>query len=148
MDTATELGFADGTYRFWLPMPQILELERKCGGKSVFAMFDQIGAGLGLSEDRPVYLGGGSAMVTDIREVIRLALIGGNSAMIDGEEKQIGPNAARQLVEDYVYPARPLVEAQHLAWAILHAAINGIEVKKKAEPVKGKSRSRSPRAKS
>ncbi|TNE38303.1 MAG: hypothetical protein EP345_17475 [Sphingomonadales bacterium] len=148
MDTATEIGFADGAYRFWLPMPQILELERKCGGKSIFVMFDQIGSGLGLSEERPVYLGGGSAMVTDIREIIRLALIGGNSAMIDGEEKQVGPNAARQLVEDYIYPARPLVEALHLAWAILHAAINGIEVKKKAEPVKGKSRSSSPRDKS
>lgn len=131
-DTAVEIGFADGTYRFWLPMPQVVELERKCGGKSIFTMFDQIGAGIGLVDDKPVYVGGGSAMATDVREIIRLGLIGGNSAMVAGEEKQVGPNTARELVESYVYPACPLIESAHVAWAILHAAISGVHLKKKA----------------
>lgn len=147
-DTAIDLSFADGKYRFWLPMPQALELERKCGGKSIFAMYDQIGAGLGLDGDKAVYIGGGSAMITDIREIIRLALIGGNACIVDGEEKPVGPMTAKQLVDDYVYPARPLTESAHIAWSILHAAITGIQLKKKAGQGGRKSRSPSAKAKS
>ena len=132
MDTAVELDFADGRYRFWLALPHVVELERKCGGKSVFAIYDQLGAGLGLNDDAPVYLGGGKAMITDIRETIRLGLIGGNSGMVDGSESEIGPQRARDLVDSYTYPNRPLIEGMHIAWAILHAAITGITLKKKA----------------
>lgn len=143
MDTAVELSFGDGKYRFWLPLPQALELERKCGapagdkpavGKSLFTIFDQIAAGLGLMPDESaVYMGGGAAMITDVREVIRLGLIGGNHGVVDGVEVEVGPIRARELVEAYVYPARPLIEGQNAAWAILRAAISGIQVKKKAE---------------
>lgn len=132
MDTAVELAFADGTYRFWLALPHVVELERKAGNKSVFAIYDQVGAGLGLNDDAPVYLGGGQAMVTDIRETIRLGLIGGNSGMVDGSEGEVGPQRARDLVDSYTYPNRPLIEGMHIAWAILHAAITGITLKKKA----------------
>lgn len=147
METAVTLDFADGSYRFWLPLPQALELERNCG-KSLFTIFDQVASGLGLIDDKPVYATGGAAMVKDIRETIRLGLIGGNSAMVDGEEKPVGPQTAKQLVDDYVYPARPLIEGQYLAWGILKAAIEGVQLKKKAEPVKAKPRSRSAKARS
>jgi hypothetical protein len=133
MDTRIDLPFADGTYSFWLALPHVVELERKCGGKSVFAMYDAMGAGLGMAGDDPVYIGGGSAMVTDIRETIRLGLIGGNSGMVDGEEIEVGPNRARELVDTYTFPHRPLTEGLHLAWSILHAAITGISLKKKAD---------------
>lgn len=129
MDTAVDLKFADGVYRFWLPWPQLLELERKCGysgadglrrPKSVFQIFNEMGV-----------LG---ANALDIKETIRLGLIGGNQGLVDGSEITVGPLTAQQLVEDYVYPARPLDEAMQLAAAILHAAIAGVDVKKKPEP--------------
>ncbi|WP_324699785.1 GTA-gp10 family protein [Novosphingobium sp. RL4] len=129
-DTRVELDFADGRYSFWLALPHVIELERKCGGKSVFAMYDAMGAGLGTAGDDPVYLGVGTAMVTEIRETIRLGLIGGNSGFIDGAEIEIGPNGARNLVDAYTFPARPLIEGLHIAWTILHAAIVGIDLKK------------------
>jgi len=129
-DTAVEVEFGDGRYTFWLALPHVVELERKCGGKSIFAMYDQIGAGLGMAGDQAVYLGGGAAMVTDIRETIRLGLIGGNCGRVDGVEIEVGPNKARDLVDTYTFPHRPLVEAQNVAWSILHAAITGIGLKK------------------
>lgn len=129
-DTAVELDFADGRYRFWLALPHVIELERKCGGRSVFAMYDAMGAGLGVADDAPVYMGGSTAMVTEIRETIRLGLIGGNCGEVDGAETEVGPNRARDLVESYVFPARPLLEGLHVAWSILHAAIIGIDLKK------------------
>ena len=139
MDTAAELDFGDGRYRFWLALPHIIELERKTGGKSVFAIYDQLGAGLGLDGETPIYLGGGAAMTTDIRETIRLGLIGGNSGMVDGEQIEVGPQRARELVDTYTFPARPIIEGQHVAWSILHAAITGISLKKKAEPNAGEA---------
>lgn len=128
MDTAIDLKFADGVYRFWLPWPQLLELERKCGysgtdgfrrPKSVFQIFNEMGV-----------LG---ANALDVKETIRLGLIGGNQGLVDGSEITVGPLTAQQLVEDYVYPARPLDEAMQLAATILHAAIAGVDVKKKPE---------------
>ena len=70
----------------------------------------------------------------DVRETIRLALIGGNSGMVEGEEVEVGPLLAKQLVDGYIYPARPFSEGVVLAWRILHAAIHGVQLKKKAEP--------------
>jgi len=145
--TSVDLDFADGNYTFALPIQQVLELERKCGGKSIFRMYDEIGAGLGINAGDPVYMGGGDAMLTDVRETIRLGLIGGNSASVNGEEITVGPRAALQLVEGYTYPARPLVESQRIAWAILNAAIEGIELKKKADPEKPKPARRSEKVK-
>lgn len=132
-DTRIELDFADGRYSFWLALPQAVELERKCGGKSIFAMYDEMGAGLGMAGDAPVYLGGGKALITDIRETIRLGLIGGNNGFVNGEEIEVGPNRARNLVDEYTYPARPMLEALNVAWSILHAAVVGIDLKKKDE---------------
>lgn len=131
VDTAVDLKFADGEYHFALLLPQIFELERNCGGpdsdgvrkgKSVFQIYDELSAGLGLSvDDVPVFMGGGRANAKDIREAIRLGLIGGGLTPID----------AKQLVDDYCFPVRPIAEGLGVAWAILRAAIEGVEVKKK-----------------
>ena len=148
MDTAVEKRFADGTYRFWLPLPHVIEIERKCGTrapdgtvtpKSIFTIYDQLSGGLGVDGDDPVYFGGGNALVADARAVIRAALAGGNHGVVDGEAVEVGPVRAGELVDAYTYPARPLIEAVHLAWHILHAAIHGIDVKKKDELAEGEA---------
>lgn len=135
MDTAVDLDFADGCYHFWLPLPQVVELERKTGGTSILVIEERLRGSIGAdgSADNAqyVFIGGGSAMLADVRETIRLALIGGGSGMVDGKEIEVGPNTALSLVDNYVYPARPLAESIVLAWRILHAAIHGIELSSK-----------------
>lgn len=143
MDTSVELAFGDGRYLFALPWPQVFELERNCGlvepdgtkrGKSIFQIYEEIGAGLGLLGDEPVFVGGGKANARDIRETIRLGLIGGGAGDVAGEAVKVSPLDAARIVEAYCYPARPLSEALGVAWAILRAAIEGVELKKKPEP--------------
>ena len=141
MDTAVELDFADGRYRFWLPLPQVIELERKTDA-SILVIEERLRGAIGVEgkdgEGEPnfVFLGGGSAMMADVRETIRLALIGGNSGFVEEAEIEVGPGVARQLIDNYVYPARPLSEGVVLAWRILHAAIHGVELasQKKSAP--------------
>jgi len=137
-DTAVDLDFAGGKFRFWLPGPQIFAVERgpvarrhEGYPRSIFAMYDQLSEGLGLAEGRAVYVGGATALEGDIRNIILQGLIGGNSGMVDGEQIEVGPQLAAEMVQDNLYPARPLIECMHLAWAILNAAINGIDLKKK-----------------
>jgi hypothetical protein len=139
-DTAIDLEFADGRYHFWLPLPQVVELERKTGDTSILVIEERLRGAIGVEETeggepRFVFLGGGAAMVGDVRETLRLGLIGGGSGLVDGEEVEVGPNTARRLVDAYAYPARPLAEGVVLAWRILHAAIHGVQLKKKPEPV-------------
>lgn len=149
MTTRVELKFADGTYSFWLPLPQVFEVERKTGDTSLLVIEERLRGAIGQDADGNfVFAGGGAAMVTDVREVLRCGLIGGNSGMVEAEQIEVGPALAQQLVNDYVYPARPLSEGVVLAWRVLQAAIYGVkleEVKKK--PVETKSASRSPKAK-
>lgn len=145
MDTAVELEFANGTYRFWLPMPQILELERVCGmkdgdgrqhSKSVFTMFEEMSRGLVYGADDQVqYAGGGASHALDINETLRLGLIGGKSGMVDGVEIEVGPLTAKRLVSEYGYPAVNLGDALVTAWTVLDRAINGTRLKKKADPI-------------
>lgn len=144
MDTAIELKFADGTYRFCLPLPQIFELERKTGtqmpdgsrrSKSIFQIYDEMGEALGQSGDGDVvFIGGGKSCAIDIIETIRCGLIGGGEGMVNGEVVPVSPLTASQIVKDYCYPSRPLSECLGVAWSILHAAIIGVELKKKVEP--------------
>lgn len=147
MDTAVELAFGDGVYRFWLPLPQIVALERKCGDTSILVIEERLRASIGVDADGAfTFAGGGSAMISDVRETIRQALQGGNSGMVDGEEKEVGPISAGELVNQYTYPARPLSEGVVIAWRILHAAIYGIQLKKKPRAKPARKRSRSPKA--
>jgi hypothetical protein len=132
METALIAEFGDGEYRFYLPLPQVFELERSGGDTSILVMEDRLRAAIGQDADGNAhFLGGGSAMVKDVLETIRLGLIGGNSGMVDGQEVEVGPLRAKQLVNLYAYPARPFEESAVLAWRILSAAIFGIRLKKK-----------------
>lgn len=128
MDTAFTAEFADGEYRFWLPMPQVFEFERENGPLTKFE--EDMRPGIGVDgDDKFVFMGGGSASSKAILEIIRLALIGGNSGEVNGEEDEVGPIRAKRLVAEYCYPARPLSEAAALAFRIASTAIFGIKLK-------------------
>ena len=156
MDTAVSLDFANGNYRFWLPLPQVFELERLGGvklpdgstrNKSILTMFDELDQCLDRYVDGSVvFVGGGPAIVNDINQIIRLGLIGGGGGMVSGEPVKISPLDAQRLVAEYSYPARPISECVGVAWAILHAAINGVHLKKKAEPEVKTTKKRSVKA--
>lgn len=136
-DTATDILFGGEPYTAWLPLPQAVELERKCGltdrdgknhPKSLFTIYEQIGEGFGKdASGELVFMGGATVPARDCNEVIRAGLIGGNN----GPEGDVGPVRAGQLIELYGYPERPLSEVAAIAWKILHAAIVGISLEKK-----------------
>lgn len=132
-DTAIDLDFGPGRYRFWLPMPRIVEIERLCGDKSIVTIYEELSSGIGLiGGEEPVFQGTGASRIRDIYEVIRCAAIGGAEADVSGATVAVSPSDAKRLVDEYV-DGRPLAETAPVAWAILHAAVMGVQLKKKAE---------------
>lgn len=127
------LKFADGEYAFALQLPQLFELERVTGDISILTIEQRLSAGIGQKDGELAFAGGGAAMIADVRETIRLALIGGNSGKTDEGEIEVGPVRAKQLVEAYVCPARPLEEGIVLAWRILAEVIYAPRLKKKPD---------------
>jgi len=131
-DTAVTLEFGSGRYRFWLPMARIVEIERLCGGKSILTMHDEMGGALGLDDTGEAhFVGGGQGRIKDVYEVIRCAAVGGAEAEVSGDTVKVSAIDAKRLVDDYV-DGRPLAETIPVAWAILDAAIRGVQLKKKA----------------
>lgn len=134
--TSIELKFADGDYLFALPLPQLRELQVKCGNVGVFKVYGRLLKGRFLLADQPVAVPEeGEAFVDDILETVRLGLIGGGKGLVGGEEVTVNAMRARQLVEAYCFPAAPLRESWSVAAAILAACVEGFsppEAKKKA----------------
>lgn len=132
--TAVELDFADGTYLFDLKLPQMAELQDKCG--AIFALYGRVLKGRGLFEGVPVGLTWeGEAFDRDLFETIRLGLIGGGEGMVDDQPVKVSPILAKKLVERYCH-TQPLRESWALAAAILTARIEGFEppAEKKSDP--------------
>lgn len=138
MDTAITRDFADGVYRFWLPVPQWIAAEREMARRdsegnplphSIFAVFHDLGAHLGQLGDEIVLTGPLPALLSDAHAVIRNALIGGADGYVNGASIVVGGAMARELVATYCYPARPAMHDIDLAWWILKAAIYGIDPK-------------------
>lgn len=129
MDTALTTDFADGAYRFWLPMPRVIAAEREMGGaRSIFALFYDLGEALAQAGNgRMVLAGVTEARLSECHAVIRNALVGGNEGRVAGETVAVGDGMARELVETYCYPARPAMHDLALAWEVLRAAIYGID---------------------
>ncbi len=156
METRVELAFAGGRYNFWLPMARVVEIERGPQGFrhdkrypiSIFQLYDEIGGGLAEHEGKPIYVGGGRAIIADARNVILQGLIGGGKALVDGQEIAVGSMRAAELLEGYTFPQSDAVETIYLAWGILNAAINGVQVKKKQAEVAAPKHPRSRKAKS
>ncbi|GLI99118.1 gene transfer agent family protein [Sphingobium sp. BS19] len=123
MKAAIDLDFADGTYTFDLKLPQLAELQEKCGA-GVFAIYGRVMRGRGVLDGEPIGMAWqGEAFDIDLFETIRLGLIGGG----------IPATEAKKLVERYCHPA-PLRESWALAAAILMARVEGYDPPKKAAP--------------
>jgi hypothetical protein len=129
-----DIAFADGEHHFALKLPQLVELEEKCGyldatgnkrKRGIVAIYADTRSGLAVNEGGEIVAvpAAGHASASDCREVIRLGLIGGGLDPVD----------ARKLVERYV-DTQPVVKAWVLAAAILRAAVEGYEPPKKAPP--------------
>lgn len=131
MDVAFEADFGDGRYRFELTPLQIIELQEKTG-KGIVKLCADVQAGVYRQQDDGLFavIEDGRCAWADIRETIRLALIGGNGGFVDSSEKEVGPLTAQDLCKRYVDP-RPLMESWTLAAAILAARILGHTPKKK-----------------
>ena len=142
MDTSVTLTFGDGEYRFFLPMARIVEIERKCGDRSIEVMYQEMGQSLGIDPETEaaVYLGGGSSRIRDVSEVIRCGAIGGGECRIGKESRRVSPIDAEALVNNYV-DGRPFSETVPVAWAILNATLHGVRLKKKADKPASQKRS-------
>ena len=135
MDTKVTLLFADGEYSFWLPLPRLIAAEREMGRadsegtrqpRSIFAIFHELGAHLAEISGETVLAGPSPALLTDAHAIIRNALIGGESGLVEGESIAVTDTMAKELVKVYCFPARPAIHDLGLAWRILQAAIYGV----------------------
>lgn len=100
-DAKATLTWGDGEYVFRLPIGQLEELQEKCD------------AGPPLIYQR---LSSQTWHVHDVRETIRLGLIGGG----------LKPPQALKLVKRYV-DEQPLIDNVLIARAVLHASLFGVE---------------------
>lgn len=99
-NASVTIAWADGDYTFRLPIGQLRELQDKCGAGPL-AIFER--------------LRNGTWMVDDIRETLRLGLIGGG----------LKPPEALVLIKRYV-DDRPWAENVLAATTVLLAAVMGV----------------------
>lgn len=111
------LKWADGDYTFRLRIKHLIELQEKCdaGPSYILARLQQ-----------------GAWHVEDVREPIRLGLIGGG----------LEPVKALKLVERYV-DDQPLMQNAMIAEVIVSAAIVGVEEEKPPKPLAATDQSQS-----
>lgn len=127
-----DLDFADGEYRFALPLAQIDELQRKCGA-GIGAIFARTLKGASRHGDNIILAPGQAEFyAADIIETIRQGLVGGKTGTVDGKAVEVTPPIARRLVDNYVLN-QPLSHAWEIAVAILGAVIVGYEPPGKKE---------------
>ena len=143
MDTAIELDFADGKYRFALKLPGVSAIQRDCGGrnaeglfveKPIFLIYEETRSSFYPDDSgRSVYIGGSTANIKDLHAIIKHALIGGGGGVVGGEVVPMNGAKAQLLVEDYCFPNRPIAQDLDLAAKVMEVSVNGISLKKKAE---------------
>jgi hypothetical protein len=124
----------DGKYRLLLTMPMLRELEQQCGyvdhrgefhPQGTLAIYGQVSAGRYELEGKSVgFAVEGRTSVRVCQEVVRLALIGGGLAVVNGETVNVRPQRAKELVENYLVPA-PAEASWDLAYLILHTRVVG-----------------------
>lgn len=132
MNHHIDLDFADGEYRFALTLDTISELQRKCDGDGIGLIYARVLAGRQTVEAGGGHPGFGQYKQQDLRETIRLGLIGGNHGLVGGEAVKVPPLRAKELVEAYVSRAEnplvmPLKEQWDLAASILFATVEGYD---------------------
>ena len=114
--THVTLDWADGSYTFRLPIGQLEEHDELCGAGPLAVL---------------TRLGNGTWHVPDIRETVRLGLIGGGTPAVE----------ALKLTRRYVDGA-PLIQSVPVAMVVLAAALRGEDVE--AKPVVGKDAAAEP----
>lgn len=113
-------AWADGEHTFRLPIGQLLELQEKCDAGPAFILSR---------------LQSGRWLIEDIRETLRLGLIGGG----------LKPGEALKLVQRYV-DERPLLESVPPATAVLMGALIGAMDEPLGKPAAAEERASSPSA--
>jgi hypothetical protein len=127
------LAFADGEYDFFLPLPQIAELQRKCN-VGIGGLYARTIKGAQIIHGEVVLLPGSAEFyAADLIETIRHGLIGGAKGVVNGETVEVTPVLAGRLIETYVLN-QPLKSAWDLAVSILGVCIMGYDPPKKDEP--------------
>jgi hypothetical protein len=119
------LEFGDGEYLFRLGLKQIAELQEKCGSGLGVIFARVIRGRIEISPSKtlgvPTH---GEWKYEDLRETIRLGLIGGGAGTVADREVKVTAMLAKTLVERYIDDI-PKREAWTIAAAILTACIEG-----------------------
>lgn len=129
MQTSITLPFADGEYKFSLPIKRIVAIEAKAGPIDMVKL----------------RLMAGGWSINDVVEVLREGLIGGGKGMVSGAEFEVSDLKANSLIDNYV-DGRPLAPNHIIARAIISALYVGYEqegAQKKSPPRKPRSRRKS-----
>lgn len=116
-DTAITLPFAGADRRFWLTMPQIIEIERRAD-RSIFEIYEALGRE--------------EASLSEVHDIVSLGLERGASLA-----SVIAPPSIES-APPHLFPVMPLAEGLQLAWRILHAAISGIRLRQTGNKASGK----------
>lgn len=143
MDGAIELDFAGGRFLFCLPVHAWIAVERGPTNParrtreypvSVFTIYDELSAGIGAdpTTGEVSVLPGATVFWGDIQNILEQALAAGNAGEKDGDRFEVGVQLAARLVGEAMQPGK-IASCVGTAWAVLHAAIKGIDLKKKPD---------------
>lgn len=124
-----ELRFGDGDYLFKFGLKQFAEHDEKCG--PIGAVFARVLSGrVRVGEGEEVGFATHAAYRhSDLRETIRLGLIGGGQGVVNAQPVKVTAVKALNLVERY-FDGEPLEDNWKLAAAILSVVCQGYEDRK------------------
>lgn len=142
MQTSVDLLCFDGEYTFRLPMSGIIAIEQKCGtgigeihARTLEGRYSKDNISFGAPLE-------GRYRYSELIEIIRQGLIGGNSGWVDGQQIKVNSLVANHLIATYVSADKdnPVERAWELAASILFACIHGYEpaaneAQKKTKPM-------------
>lgn len=135
--TWIELPFADGKYIFKLGLAQIAEVER-VGDAGIGRIYARTRAGRFGFEPGEALPDNGEYRWLELVEIVRQGLIGGGAGFVNGAEVVVHAPRANDLVDRYLLRANDerlaMTQVWALAYAILHALIEGYTPPKKDEP--------------
>ena len=122
MQTWVDIKFADGEYRFQYGLSQISELEKKCeaGLGRIYARTLAGRYGTGKGESLPLEA---EYRFSELVELIRQGLIGGNQATVDGEPKTVSSVRANDLIANYILSPGPERMPVSSVWDLAVSAI-------------------------
>lgn len=134
-----ELRFGDGEYLFRFGLKQFAEHDEKCG--PIGAVFARVLAGrlkVGDGTEEIGFATHAGYRHTDLRETVRLGLIGGGQGVVNDKPVRVTAVVALNLVERY-FDGEPLEEGWKLAAAILTVVCQGYEDRKFKPVLPGES---------